>query len=338
MITQRSERIKILGLLGEQLRSEGVAEEIVLQAKNENPWFTPESIKRAIKELSTHYFDQAKIEEWLSSYPSKKIEPKSVGLILAGNIPLVGIHDIITVFLSGHKAQLKLSDKDKVLTLYILSLLKGIDARTTSHFGQVERLQDFDAVIATGSNSSGKLFQKYFSNVPNIIRTNRNGVAVIHKSSTEANLRKISEDIFSYFGLGCRNVSKLYIEEGVDKARVFEAIEHRREIINHHKYKNNYDYAYALYLLNKEDFFTNDFLIMRPHIEIVSRISVLHYEYFSDATKLAEELSAQADKIQCIVSDQPVGNLSVFPFGGSQSPGLSDYADGVDTMQFLLEL
>jgi len=338
MIEDIKERVAILVQLGKQLRDTPLPDQLLSTAKNHNPWFTTASIIEAVKAIAENYLSENALNNWIQSYPSKSRKPKNIGLILAGNIPLVGIHDIISVFICGHRSIIKLSEKDTVLTKYILEQLKVIDERTQEHFQLVDRLVDYDAVIATGSNSSGRYFQKYFSKVPHIIRTNRNGVAVVYKDTSAKDLKSLASDILSYFGLGCRNVSKIYLQEGLDRARIFEALEDHQQRINHNKYKNNYDYSYALYLMSKEEFYTDDLLIMRPNKAITSRISVVHYEYFSDTSKLTMDLQQAKDLIQCIVTDRPLDDLDVFDFGASQSPALADYADGVNTLDFLFSI
>lgn len=338
MIQDISERVAVLAELGRQLIATPIPESVIASAISKNPWFTLDSIESSVTAIAHNYLSEHELHEWLEPYFSRQISQKKVGLILAGNIPLVGIHDIISVFASGHSSMIKLSEKDTVLTEYILDRLISINPKVNDHFIKVERLSNYDAVIATGSNSTGRYFHKYFSKVPHVIRTNRNGVAVIYKDTTQESLKALASDVLSYFGLGCRNVSKIYLEEGVDRARIFEALEDFQQLINHNKYKNNYDYTYALYLMSKEEFYTDDLLILRPNKEITSRISCVHYEYFTDSKKLTAELQESKDLIQCIVTDRPLGKMKVFDFGTSQSPGLTDYADGVNTLDFLFSL
>ncbi len=333
-------RIAALGALGTQLMSQGgVPENVALKAKVLNPWFTVENVQKATIEIAKAYLDEKKLKAWLSDYTSPKSEsPKNVGLLLAGNIPLVGFHDVLCTYVAGHKAIIKASERDQVLLEYILSVLGEYDDQSQEKFEFVERLSDYEAVIATGSDSSGRYFKKYFGNVPNIIRMNRNGIAVVYNDTSEERLEKLGKDIFSYFGLGCRNVSKLYLEKGFDVQRIFAAIEKHRDIIHHHKYKNNYDYNFAMYLLNKDDFLTNDFLVMRENEDIGSRIAALHYSFFDDRPAIQSELLAHKEAIQCVISDRPVDEFKVFDFGEAQQPALDDYADDIDTLEFLLEL
>jgi len=333
-----SGRIEALAALGNAI-DHTTNQDLYNKAKYENPWFTVENIEQSINAIKSHYLNKEKLEQWLSNYKITDAPTnKKVGLILAGNIPLVGFHDIISVFLSGHTAILKLSDKDRLLPTYIVHKLIGMYPELVDSFEIVERLSDYDAVIATGSNSSAKVFEKYFGKVPNIIRRNRNGVAVISQQDTIDSLSGFRNDLFDYFGLGCRNVSKVYIEKGVHTDLIFETIEPEKAIINHNKFKNNYDYSHALYLMNREKFLTNDVLILREHKDIGSRIACLHFEYYDNRAALVEELNGLSDKIQCVVSSKPVGGFNHFVFGHAQKPNLSDYADGVDTLAFLNDL
>jgi len=332
-------RINAIVQLGQSLLPvSGDLESVIQKAYIDNPWFTRENVIQSLEAVINEYCNQDKLSTWLSRYDIQETEGKNVGLILAGNIPLVGFHDVLSVFLTGHKAQIKLSDRDTILTKYIIAQLTNQAPEFKDAFEFVDRLSDYDAVIATGSDSTGKYFEKYFGSVPNIIRRNRNGVAIISADESASNLDKLGDDIFNYFGLGCRNVSKIYIEEGMTRDTIFEAIEKRKSIINHNKFKNNYDYSYALYLMNKEEFYTNNFLIMRPNTDIASRIACLHYEFFTDRQALEKQLLESKDLIQCIVSEKPVEGFTHFGFGQAQCPALEDYADGVDTIEFLSQL
>ncbi len=332
------ERVDALVALGESI-DHATNQDLYLKAKYENPWFVIRNIEQSIDAIKTQYLNREKLEEWIGRYNiTETTSTKRVGLILAGNIPLVGFHDIISVFLCGHTAILKLSDKDKLLPTYIVHKLIGMYPELADAFEIVELLVDYDAVIATGSDSSSRVFEKYFGAVPHIIRRNRNGVGVISLTDNVDTLKNFRYDLFDYFGLGCRNVSKIYLEKGVSTDLIFESIADEKEIINHNKYKNNYDYSSALYLMNLEKFLTNDIVILREHEDIGSRIGCLHYEYYDSKEVLAQKLNDQRDKIQCVVSSEPIAGFTHFNFGHAQKPSLSDYADGVDTISFLKSL
>jgi len=333
------ERKILLTQLGTHLREEGLPEEIIRSAVARNPWFTDENIRKATSEIVAAFLTEAELEAWTAHYNLQSAGGSKIGLLLAGNIPLVGIHDLISCFLTGHKSLVKASDKDAVLIPYLIDLLGRLDDRAAPYFEIVERLSDYDAVIATGSDNSGRYFKKYFSAVPHIIRLNRNGVAVIYKDTTDEDLIALGRDIFSYFGLGCRNVSKLYLEKGFDIQRIFKQIERYRDLIHHNKYKNNYDYNNALYMMNQEKYLTNDFIIFRENDSIASRIAAMHYSYFGDTKSLSVELKERREQIQCLISDRAMeGQERYFEFGKAQEPGAMDYADGVDTIKFLAAL
>jgi len=332
-----NDRIELLVTLGETIDHESNMD-IYGSARNNNPWFTIENIKQAIDAIKHSFLSRDKITDWLSNYNVEPATTKTVGLVTAGNIPLVGMHDLMCIFLSGHHAMIKLSDKDTILPTYLIHKMLGLNQEIRNSIQIVDRLENYDAVIATGSDTTGKYFEQYFGKVPHIIRKNRNGVAVIAESDTLESLQNIGHDLFDYFGLGCRNVSKVYLEKNVDEKLIFQSIEDHKEIIHHNKYKNNYDYTYALYLMNKEKFLTDDVLILREHTDIASRIACLHYERFDDRKDIEKELNANKNKIQCVVSSEPVGEFKHFGFGQAQSPAIDDYADGVDTMAFLSKL
>ena len=335
----RPTKINDLASLGEYILSwSPELADITNRACADNPWFTTDTVHQSLKAIAEKFLNKASLEKLLNQYEDNGNESKTVALILAGNIPLVGFHDVLSVFLSGHRCIIKLSDKDKLLLPFLIDKLIEVNKDYQALFTFAERLKNFDAVIATGSNTSGNYFEKYFSQVPNIIRKNRNAVAILYNDITEDNLRLLGEDVFAYFGLGCRNVSKLYLEEGFDLKRIFQAILPYSEVSNHNKYMNNYDYNNALNLLNKQSFLTNDFLILKEENAISSRIASLHFEYFSDINNLARDLNSKSDLIQCVVSDRDIEGLSIIPIGKAQCPELMDYADNVDTMKFLISL
>ncbi|MEM9928526.1 MAG: acyl-CoA reductase [Bacteroidota bacterium] len=327
-----------------------------LQKRTEfnNAWFTLANQQASLAAIVEEFLDADKLDAWLNGYkiipiagPGFVPQPgpagegqKTVGLVLAGNIPLVGFHDILCVYVSGHKALLKLSSKDEYVLPYLLKLLGKFDERATAYFEQVDKLAGFDAVIATGSDNSARYFEQYFGKVPNIIRKNRNAVAVLSGAETEAELRALGQDVFQYFGLGCRNVSKLYVPEGYDFQPLLEIFHEWKEMQNHTKWKNNFDYNYALTTLNKESFHLTGPLMVLEHEAIPSRIATLHYETYSDTTILADQLNQQKEAIQLLVSTPGFISVEVptFPFGQAQQPSLADYADGVDTLDFLFGL
>ena len=338
-VMKLNDRIALMSQLGSRLLegSDGLNNAII-KATQYNPWFTKESIDHGLHALANNYLNFDALQEWTSQYRVEDSAGKKIGLILAGNIPMVGFHDILSVFLSGNVAKIKLSSKDEVLLKFIIDELNLIEPGIAPYFEIVDKLNNIDALIATGSNSTGSYFEKYFGHVPHIIRKNRHAVAIVKNDTSTDALSELGKDIFTYFGLGCRNVSKLYLEEGFDLQKIFDAILPYSSVIDHHKYKNNYDYNNALYLLNQEEFLTNNFLIVKESTDISSRIASLHYEYFDSEESLMKNLEVNKDLIQCVVSDEPIGQFSNITFGAAQFPRLDDYADGVDTMEFLTQL
>ncbi len=307
---------------------------IVQQAARMNPWFVPEYSLRALKSWSV-LLGRKNLEAWLAHYsiPDEGFSPpRKTGIVMAGNIPLVGFHDLLCVLASGHTAVVKYSADDRMLIPFLLEVLRQVSPEMFSRVINTDRLEDIDAVIATGSNNTSRYFEHYFGRYPHIIRKSRTSVAVLTGEETEDDLRNLGDDIFSYFGLGCRNVSKLYVPRGYDFAAFFRAMESYGGVMQHNKYMNNYDYHSALFLLNNENFLTNNFLLLREHTALATPVSVLHYEAYSSLPDLRETLQGQMDAIQCIVGS------AYLPFGSAQQPGLLDYADGTDTMKFLLGL
>ncbi len=338
-----SQRLNALIRLGRHLRTgnDEYLEAVIHRTAVNNPWLTKANQKQAIQSIADHMLTAEALETWVKAYsiPEDHQERKLVGLVLAGNIPLVGFHDLISIFISGHRAQVKLSDKDPFLTPYLIRLLDDFQAGSAEYFQIDQQLKGYDAVIATGSNNSARYFEAYFKDKPHIIRRNRNGVAILNGTENEKDLKNLGKDVFQYFGLGCRNVSKIYVPKGYVFEPLLEAFHEYREIIRHTKYKNNFDYQYAVLLLNKESFLADGCIILQEHPAIPSKIAGLHYEFYEEKAQLEAQLNAHKQAIQCVVSKQrDFGNLTTIPFGHAQQPGLFDYADGVDTMAFLLGL
>lgn len=333
---------RILGLvkLGEFLNDIGQENSqknpIVETAQLHNGWFTEDNILFAIRQWA-QALTRENIEKWLQPYSFSKTENKTVAIIMAGNIPLVGFHDFISVLVSGHTALVKLSSNDKILLPYfakkLMEFASGFSEKIQFSEG---KLTGFDAVIATGSNNTALHFEHYFGKYPNIIRKNRNSVAILSGEETPAQLEALAGDIFRYFGLGCRNVSKLYLPEGYDFDPFFNGMFTWKEIINNDKYINNYDYNKAVYLMSNINLLDNEFMLLKEDSNFSSPISVVFYEFYRDRNHLENVLKEKEEKIQCIVSNNEAENHVTF--GKTQSPALWDYADGVDTLQFLLNL
>ncbi len=313
-------------------------DEAIALAELINPWFTQNFIMKRMAVIAD-MLTPDKLHMWLASYPvlynGNAKDPKRIGVINAGNVPLVGVHDFLSVLISGHIFVGKLSSKDTVLFEFVRDLLIYLHEPFKDFIIFEEGfLKDFDAVIATGSNNSSRYFEYYFGQYPNIIRKNRNAIAVLDGSETEAELADLGNDIFLFFGLGCRNVSKLYVPEGYSFQAFFESVQHFKELYFHNKYANNYDYHRAIFLLNKTPHLDNGFLLVREADSLASPISVLHYNHYKSKDGLKKDIETKNNEIQCVVSgnqDIP-GSIS---FGKSQEPDLWDYADDIDTLKFL---
>lgn len=301
-----------------------------------NPWFTPLEVQHCWQAWA-NVLEPASLSQWLSNYPVAPA-PKKVGIIMAGNIPLVGFHDLLSVLASGHHAVIKPSSDDTLLMEQIIQLLVEIAPELKNRITPTERMQGIDALIATGSNNSSRYFEYYFKHLPHIIRKNRNSVAILNDKETPEELSALGTDIFSYYGLGCRSVSKLFVPRDYVFDQLFEQTESFRERMNGNKrYANNLDYNLALLLVNREAHLTNHLLILREAKEIGSPISVVFYERYDNEATLIKQLQDADSQLQCIVG-HPLQGLHTIPFGQSQQPALWDYADGINTLDFLAKL
>nr|WP_321412944.1 acyl-CoA reductase [uncultured Allomuricauda sp.] len=309
--------------------------EIVMRAGHHNGWFTEENILFSLQQWGD-LLTEKNLKDWLSKYSfNKNVEPKTVGVVMAGNIPLVGFHDFLCVLLSGNKVLAKLSSNDKILLPYLSNYLMEQAPSLSDEIEFVDgRMENFDAVIATGSNNTSRYFEYYFGNKPNIIRKNRNSVAVLTGNESEEELKALGEDIFRYYGLGCRNVSKIYVPKGYDFDGLFNALFHYKDIIHQHKYANNYDYNKAVYLMSQFKIMDNGFLVLKEDDSLTSPIAALFYSHYDDESTLRKKMQEIEERIQCVVSAKD----SDVNFGDTQKPSLSDYADGINTMEFLLKL
>ncbi|WP_437368482.1 acyl-CoA reductase [Maribacter litoralis] len=304
------------------------------RAQHYNGWFTEDNCMHAFKEWG-NALTKKNLEEWLSKYDLSANSEKVVALILAGNIPLVGFHDLLCVLITGNKALVKLSSNDQKLIPLLIDYI--IDVEPTlieSVTFTKEKLDHYDAVIATGSNNTARYFEYYFGKKPNIIRKNRNSVAVLRGNETEEELIALGEDIFRYFGLGCRSVSKIYIPKDYNIDTFYKAMFKHSEIINHNKYANNYDYNKAVYLMSEFKILDNGFLILKEEESFGSPIASLFFEYYTNEDSLKNKLYTNKDNLQCIVASG--FSEDEIAFGNTQKPKLNDYADGIDTIEFLL--
>jgi hypothetical protein len=323
-------RIILFSDLGDFLVSEQSKETLkdwAYRARNENGWFTEDNVLMAIENIAKAYLDKESLNTFAQNIENKN--PKKIGLICAGNIPLVGFHDLITVLLTGNIALIKLSSSDSILMKKIIQKLIELNPDIEPQIIIAERLNAADAFIATGSDNSSRYFEYYFGKKPSIIRKNRSSIAILDGNESNQELRDFGNDIFQYFGLGCRNISKIFVPKDYKFDTFFESIEYWNTIHIHHKYSNNYDYNKSIYLINGVKHLDNGFLMVSPNEGLVSPLSVLFYEEYKDAQDLEAKLEKHKDKLQCIVSTHRI------PFGTSQTPKLADYADDVNTIDFL---
>lgn len=309
---------------------------LIKLSQSHNGWFTPEQVYHSIQSWAKALTEE-NLNHWLSKYDFSKVHSKTVGLILAGNIPLVGFHDFLSVLISGHKALVKTSSNDQHLIKFLANYLISINAEIENYISFTDgKLENFDAVIATGSNNTSRYFEYYFKDKPSIIRKNRNSVAVLDGSETHEELVSLGEDIFRYFGLGCRNVSKFFVPKDYDFQPFFKAIYEYKDVIFYEKYSNNYDYNKAVFLMSNFKLLDNEFLTLKEDASYASPISSVFYEYYDHLEDLKKQLENDAEQIQCVVSKNLVEHS--IPFGKTQQPELWDYADNVDTLEFLLSI
>ena len=308
--------------------------------QQQNGWFSPHFVRGALKSLGES-LQREKLEKWVTAYGQDFdtfSTPKTVAVIMAGNVPAVGFHDFLSVLISGHRILAKLSSDDDKLLASIAAILTTIEPKFEEKITFTsELLKDFDAVIATGSNNSSRYFEYYFGKYPHIIRKNRNGIAMLTGMETKEELNGLADDIFLYYGMGCRNVARLFVPLNYDFNPLLEVLATRKEVIDNSKYFNNYEYNKAIFLVNSVNHFDTGNILLTENEQYASPVSVLHYSYYQTPEILKNEILVNSHKVQCIVTrlDFPVNKIE---FGQTQSPELWDYADGVDTLQFLLSI
>lgn len=326
-----TERIDLLDKLGQyMLANTEDWEQAKRIAETKNAWFDAENINLAVQHIAEQFLNKEALSAWAAKYQQAN-NPKKVGIVTAGNIPLVGFHDFLCGFVSGHITCLKLSSKDDALLKHLINKLTEWNLQVAEYVIVSEQLKGCDAYIATGSNNTARYFEQYFGKYPNIIRKNRTSVAVLDGNETEEDFTNIGTDIFSYYGLGCRNVTKVYLPQNYNTETLLEGLLPFKHVFEHHKYKNNFDYHLAIYLLNKVPYKTNDFLLMVENEVPFSPVGSLHYEFYDNKEALISKLHKD-DSIQCVIDNSNI------KYGQSQIPMLDDYADGVDTMMFLSQL
>lgn len=336
---QLKDRINSFEALSNEINYDKKEVEAVINgASNHNGWFTSNNVKSAFEAIIKKYLNKDALLMFADAQqiPAENNVPKTVGMVMAGNIPLVGFQDLLYVLITGNKAQLKLSSKDEYLCKFIINKLIEVEPGWKNFITIEERLSNFDAIIATGSNNSFRYFDYYFSKYPNIIRKNRNSIAVLTSKEDEATLKRLGEDVFNYFGLGCRNVSQLLVPEEYDFVPLLKTLEEAfPNIKHHHKYKNNYDYQLSLLLINSVDHKASENLIITKNEQIASPIACLYYKTYKSMAEVQQYLVEKKDQIQCVVSELPAIENTI-GFGKSQQPGLNDFADNVNVVNFLL--
>jgi len=326
-----AQRTALMVRLGVYMASDEAAwQEAQIRAAQANAWFTAEHIQTAIQQITQSLLEPGKLEKWAAQYQLPGT-PVTVGIVMAGNIPLVGFHDFLCGFISGHRLMIKLSSKDDVLLTQLVQKLTEWEPAVATQVLISERLNHCDAYIATGSNNTARYFEQYFGKYPHIIRQNRTSVAILDGSETDEELELLADDVYLYYGLGCRNVTQVCVPRDYDFARLLRLFGKHNLYADLNKYKNNYDYHLAIYLLNRIPYMSNESLLMVENDLPFSAVSVLHYRYYDNRDELVRQLLTGTD-IQAIIGHGFV------PFGDSQKPGLSDYADGIDTMAFLCSL
>jgi Acyl-CoA reductase (LuxC) len=334
-----SHTIEVLAALGCEMEKSCTAPPPVFrEASHENPWFTEANIIQSIQAIARKMLNKQNLETWTMPHKNRidnNKSPKTIGLVMAGNIPLVGFHDVLTVLITGNKVQIKLSSKDQKLLPFVKKLLGEIDGDLAGQIVFSEQLKGFDAIIATGNDNSARYFEYYFGKYPHIIRKNRGSVAIITGDETQDDFIALGHDIFDYFGLGCRNVSKVYFPEGYDIPHFLDGLAPFENVMEHNKYKNNYDYYRSVFLLNSLPHFATDYLMLLPETAVSSRISTLHYGYYENEETLKNELAMHRDDIQCLVSKNNILPKAILP-GQSQQPELWNYADHVNMLDFLV--
>lgn len=333
------QRVEALVQLGKWMEQQAAdfQNPLFTQAYQQNNWFTPEYASLALTGWAQQ-LTHNKLHNWMDAYELQNHPGKTIALILAGNIPLVGFHDILSTVLTGNIALVKYAEDDSVLLKAVVNQLQQLSPQVSTQIKVSEsRLPSgYDAVIATGSNNSNRYFEYYFRNKPSLLRANRNSVAVLTGNETPPELAALGTDIFTYFGLGCRNVSKLYVPKGYDLATFFQSIESWNHLANHHKYMNNYMYHKAILLMNLTKHLDNNFLLVKEDERLASPLGMLFYERYDSTDQLASLLKSQENQLQCVVG-KPLTDIQTVPFGMAQFPALHDYADGVDTVEFLVK-
>jgi hypothetical protein len=331
---QVQQRINLLALLGDYMKSDDAGWQVAMQnATAKNAWFTPEFIRIAVRNIADQMLQKKILEDFAGHYTiqNERNEPKKVGIVMAGNIPLVGFHDFLCCFLSGQQQLIKLSEKDDVLLKHLIEKMIAIDGEVAQLVQCSVMLKNCAAYIATGSNNSARYFEQYFGKYPHLIRKNKTAVGILSGKETEAELLALADDVHLFFGFGCRNVSKIFVPENYDFVPLLNVFRKYHYFADHHKYKNNYDYQLAIAMINKLFYMTNESILLIENESVFSPISQLHYSFYTNKDTVIASLHERND-LQCILGE------GFIPFGSAQQPLIHQFADGVDTMEFLLDL
>ena len=323
------QRIDLLVQVGNYMQRNTLEwQQVKEQASRKNPWFVPEFIEMSADNIRKEFLQKDKLAQWVKEYnvADKTTKPVTVGIVMAGNIPMVGFHDLLCIFITGHISKIKLSSKDDLLLKHLISLMKEWEPEVNNTILIAENLKGCDAYIATGSNNSGRYFDYYFGKYPHIIRRNRTSIAIIEGTETAQELEQLADDIQTYFGLGCRNVTKLYVPKEYDFSALLKALNKYEYYGDFHKYKHNYDYQLALLMMGNKFYMTNGTILLSKNVSLFTAVSQVNYEFYDRREDL--DLLTHNQDIQCIVG------LGATPFGQAQQPTLFDYPDGVDTMKF----
>lgn len=327
------ERINLLVTLNKYMQDDDAEWTAVKnKAYLQNQWFIPQFIDLSVQNITNEFLQQNVLEKLVADYNiSDPDTKKTIGIVMAGNIPLVGFHDFLCVFISGHRALIKLSSKDDILLPFLLRKMREWNDDAANHFAIADTLKDCDAYIATGSNNSGKYFDYYFGKYPHIIRKNKTSVALLEGNESGEELDKLANDVALYFGLGCRNVTKLFVPEGYDFIPFLEALRKYDYFLEFHKYKNNYDYQLALLIMGNKFYMNNGTFLLAENASPFAPVSQINFSYYNSRKETISVLRNSTD-IQCIVGHQFI------PFGNAQKPCITDFADGSDTLAFLENL
>lgn len=299
-------------------------------AYEKNGWFIPQFIELSIKNIATHLLSRAGLQQWASKYniPNQR-SPLTVGIVMPGNLPLAGFYDFLCTFVAGHRQRIKLSTNDDVLLKHLVAQMGSWNAAVHELVMFDDMLKGCDAYITTGKQNIESL-KKYLSKYPHIIHRTGSAVAILYGHETRQQLELLADDVFQYFGQGCLNITKLYVPREYDFIPLLKVFDKYGFLIDHNKYKNNYDYQLALLILNKGFYMTNGSILLTESASISSPVARLHFEYYTDEKDVIDSLADPG-------LAQVIAGTNQAPFGRAQQSVVCDQG-GAATLQFLLEL